>query len=354
MIETFALFCFFFLIVTLNLGVVSSFLVDRLNLMVLQCGGAFLCHDFLARRQVRRVTRVLSRRMAIAKSTPAYKNDFGDNSLDDVHRADTVLSCLPCNLNVWFDIPLPEGRCIGVETTNETDCFPEEVLDESTSNKKDQWLRSVFHQDEIDFGMRLKKTRNSFWLGRLALRTALDFPGYPILRDEYGRPQLKEDILCSISHKLDKGVAIISPPLTDDYNSDIVLSGVGIDLEVTSRQGRPSIAKRILTANERESMGNLPGITSDEEVLLRFSLKEAIYKAAHPILRQYVGFQEAEVTPHLDGTASCTWFLDNKADHRIAKLTAHWKRISNDDDFFLTSASVYTKSEEIPHEQART
>ena len=98
-------------------------------------------------------------------------------------------------------------------------------------------------------------------------------------------------------------------------------------------------------------MGNLPGITFDEEVLLRFSLKEAIYKAAHPILQQYVGFQEAEVTPHSDGTASCTWFLDTKADHQIAKLTAHWKRIS-DEDFFLTSASVYTIAEDIPGDQA--
>jgi 4'-phosphopantetheinyl transferase EntD len=70
------------------------------------------------------------------------------------------------------------------------------------------------------------------------------------------------------------------------------------------------------------------------------SLKEAIYKAAHPLLCQYVSFQEAEVTPHPDGTASCKWLLQSNADKRIAMVTAHWRRLP-DDGFFLTSASVY-------------
>eukprot|EP00535_Pseudo-nitzschia_heimii_P006765 CAMPEP_0197185274 /NCGR_PEP_ID=MMETSP1423-20130617/11595_1 /TAXON_ID=476441 /ORGANISM="Pseudo-nitzschia heimii, Strain UNC1101" /LENGTH=244 /DNA_ID=CAMNT_0042636297 /DNA_START=180 /DNA_END=911 /DNA_ORIENTATION=+ len=244
--------------------------------------------------------------MAIVKSTPASKINIVDISTDDPFKIDKTLSSSSCNLEKWFDISLPEGRCIGVATANETDCFPQDLSDESTIERY-RWLRSVLHEEEIKFGATLKKTRNSFWLGRTALRMALNSPGYPILRDEYGRPQLKEDLFCSVSHKPGKGVAIISPPLKDKEKSNIVLSGVGIDLESTSRQGRPSIAKRILTANERESMGNLPDISVDEEVLLRFSLKEAIYKAAHPLLRQYVGFQEAEVTPYSDGTASCTW-----------------------------------------------
>ena len=338
-------YSFFWLTISLHLSIVSSFLFDSSNLMALPCRGVLLCNDFIAREQFRQVTRVFARRVAVVKSTPTSKIDNGDVPIGDPSRSDKALSSLPCNLKKWFDISLPEGRCIGVSTANETDCFPQDFSDESTAIQRNHWLRSILHQEEIEFGTTLKKTRNSFWLGRLALRMALDFPGYPILRDKYGRPQLKEDMFCSVSHKPDKGVAIISSPRKDDRNSHIVLSGVGIDLEVTSRKGRPSIAKRILTANERESMGNLPGITFDEEVLLRFSLKEAIYKAAHPLLRQHVGFQEAEVTPYPDGTASCTWFLDTNANHRISKLTAHWKRIDNN-NYFLTSASVYTKSKE--------
>lgn len=69
------------------------------------------------------------------------------------------------------------------------------------------------------------------------------------------------------------------------------------------------------------------------------SLKESIYKAAHPLLCQYVGFQEAEVTPYADGTASCSWLLGSKADSALANLQAHWRRLEGQ-DFFLTSASV--------------
>ena len=209
----------------------------------------------------------------------------------------------------------------------------------------------MFHPSEINFGMTLKCSRTSFWLGRLAIRTALNYPDYPILKDSYGRPMLSKGLFGSISHKQNMGVAIVSSSMMKQ-DDDIVLAGIGIDLEMTSRPGRPSIAKRVLTEKEQQSLGNLPGITRDEEVLLRFSLKEAIYKAAHPVICQYVGFQEAEVTPFSDGTATCDWYLDTKADQKIHKLTAHWKRIPGDDDsteedFFLTTASVYAKSEEI-------
>lgn len=177
---------------------------------------------------------------------------------------------------------------------------------------------------------------------------ALEFPDYPILKDKYGRPRLNPGVHGSISHKQNNGVAIASSsPAINDGNCTERLVGVGIDLELTSRPGKISISKRVLTVNERKSLGRLPGITVDEEVLLRFSLKEAIYKAAHPLLCQYVSFQEAEVTPSTDGTASCTWLLDTTRidTTRIAKLTAHWRKLA-DGKYFLTSASVYAKSDE--------
>mmetsp|Transcript_3662 Transcript_3662/g.10364 ORF Transcript_3662/g.10364 Transcript_3662/m.10364 type:complete len:340 (-) Transcript_3662:373-1392(-) len=252
-----------------------------------------------------------------------------------------TLSCLPDDLNPWFDLVLPEGRCVGVETGNETQCFAGVVPDQTT---RDHWIHSVFHGDEIALGMGMEASRNSFWLGRLAMRIALDFPDYPILRDGYGRPEVRRGSFGSISHKRNRGVAIVSPSVIDQGNSDFALSGVGIDLEMTSRPGRPSLARRILTPDEQAALGAIPGLTVEQEVLLRFSLKEAIYKAAHPLLCQYVGFKEAEVTPFPDGTASCRWLLDNEADRPIAKLTAHWRTIE-DGNYFLTSASVYSRSD---------
>lgn len=73
-------------------------------------------------------------------------------------------------------------------------------------------------------------------------------------------------------------------------------------------------------------------------MLLRFSLKEAAYKAIHPIVCQYVGFQEAEVKPLEDGTALITLDLKSRAHDRIGEITAHWRRI--DGDLFLSTASA--------------
>lgn len=292
----------------------------------------------------RRSTNAIPRRMTLIDPSQSITVNSEKKSSD---KSEDALSYLPDNLNLWFDTSLPEGRCIGVVKTNEKEIFRRNALTrKSSTEESNHWIYSVFHPSEIDFAMNLKKnTRNSFWLGRLAIRIALDFPDYPILKDRYGRPLLMKNVYGSISHKQERGVALISLPVIDNNDSNVRLAGIGIDLEMTSRPGRSNISKRVLTINERKSLGNIPGVSKDEEVLLRFSLKEAIYKAAHPLLCQYVSFREAEVTPFADGTASCTWLLDTKVDKRIAKLTAHWKKVL-DGNFFLTSASVYAKSDE--------
>lgn len=71
----------------------------------------------------------------------------------------------------------------------------------------------------------------------------------------------------------------------------------------------------------------------------RPSLKESVYKAMHPIICQYVGFQEAEVTPLSDGTANVVLNLISGAHEKLGIVvqSASWKKV---DHFFLTSASV--------------
>lgn len=233
---------------------------------------------------------------------------------------------LPSIFEQWLDIELPEGRCIGVklkEPDSKDDITPELLSD-------------IYHPEEIAFGLnQTEAVSRSFWLGRLALRLAVlkqtdQNPEYPILKDSHGRPQLLGgEIFGSISHKQEVGIALVSK------QSDTI--GVGIDIEHTLRPGKRSIATRVLTDNEQQQLGKIPGISPEEEVMLRFSLKEAIYKAAHPLLCQYVAFKEAEVTPHPDGTATCKWFLESGADKSIASLNAHWKKL-DDYGYFLTSA----------------
>lgn len=236
---------------------------------------------------------------------------------------------LPDNVRTWLDIELPEGRCVGVSFSD----LPDPTLAASLGENKNHWMHSAYHPKELTYGLQLSDVAaTSFWLGRLAMRIALEFPDYPILKDSFGRPQLDGRSCGSISHKGSCGVALIS--------NNTMAATVGVDLEFTSRPGKRSIAPRVLTQSERESLGYIPGVSVEEEILLRFSLKEAIYKAVHPILCQYVGFQEAEVFPHPDGTASCTWNLESgPIDNCLQNLTAHWRRL-DDQGFFLTSASV--------------
>ena len=80
--------------------------------------------------------------------------------------------------------------------------------------------------------------------------------------------------LGSISHKDNIGVALVAKDsvLGDDGE---ILKGVGIDIEkATARKKR--IERKVLTPNEREKFGRIEGISRDEEVLLRFSLKESV------------------------------------------------------------------------------
>jgi len=79
------------------------------------------------------------------------------------------------------------------------------------------------------------------------------------------------------------------------------------------------------------------GVTAEEEVLLRFSLKESMYKAIHPLICQYVSFMEAEVQPLSDGTAEFLFQLKSGAHRQFGAITSHWRR---DGDFFLSSASA--------------
>ena len=73
------------------------------------------------------------------------------------------------------------------------------------------------------------------------------------------------------------------------------------------------------------------------------SLKESVYKAMHPILCQYVGFHEAEITPCVDGTAKVSLQLvhgrNNNNNIVIVIHSASWKKIGN--DFFINELALF-------------
>ncbi len=302
-----------------------------------------------------------------------------------------------------FSLILPEGRCVGLKLNYDPNQPTNSIspIDPIEIQKEDNhWIKQILHPDEVQYGIDLKHDhqRVPFFIGRMAMRTALeqikdlgideDTPAQAekredkrckkftnthttfntvtnghietalpivskreesILKDEYGRPRVPKGFMGSISHKKTTGVAIVNTIPNDNEtggNDTLPRIGIGVDIEYRFSKGR-SIAKRILTPNEIQDLGKLDGMTDEEEVMLRFSLKESVYKAMHPLICQFVGFQEAEITPRNDGSA--TVFLDLKSGehHRFDEVTAHWTRVDdNGEDYFL-SASIVTLREGV-------
>lgn len=275
------------------------------------------------------------------------------------------------NARPFFSFQLPEGRCVGVilNIDHQGDNF--------TGVDNDNQLFNL-HLDEIAYAKSLKAQKDSFVVGRLALRSALrrvvadehkqehittssqryhetiDFINEnSILKDKHGRPSIPLGYLGSISHKQNKGVALVDidnsyKDRNRNYGTEdeyVQNKGIGVDIERTCTK-HVNIARRVLTERESKTLGKVKGVSREEEVLLRFSLKESLYKAMHPLICQRVGFLEAEVTPHSNGTASIWFNLESGAhdefDH--SKTTAHWRRVEDiQEDYFVTSASVTRK-----------
>ena len=283
----------------------------------------------------------------------------------------------PSGYQTLFDLNLPEGgRCVGIRMGN--------ILTEENNctTSYASWITdSLLHPAEIDYARRELSsvvTQTTFLGGRLAMRHAMGFHedekhlhsdahkqinlpcnnDLVILKDSYGRPRLPPTMLGSISHKGDVAVAwLVSAAAqstgsqsmygghTDASDDTTPRVGIGVDLEVRG-PGHARIARRILTDRERISLGSLPSITAEEEVLLRFSVKEALYKAMHPLICQYVGFMEAECQPLADGSVDVQLNLISGGHMAFASVAAHWRLVQLDNggaEYFLTTARVSLK-----------
>jgi enterobactin synthetase component D len=125
--------------------------------------------------------------------------------------------------------------------------------------------------------------------GRLAARAAAELLGLawgPLLKGEgEGHPVAPAGLTASISHKPELALALVA---TDAEGL------VGVDLEGDGRQ-RLAIASRVCRPEELDACAALPDAARWTEVLTRFAVKEALYKAAWPRVRHFFGFQAARV-----------------------------------------------------------
>jgi len=195
--------------------------------------------------------------------------------------------------DVLFDWTLDHGRCVAVALP-EDDAAIVAMASESLL------------PEEREAAAALGPVRRRGWVGgRVALREALARIGEtapPILADERGAPRLPEELAGSISHKEHIAVALVTRVATGREGKG---EKVGVDVEVDAPRGR-DIAAKVLRPEELAELAGMGAEERAKEVLLRFSAKEAVYKALDPYVKRYVGFLEIALTLEKDGTGLVT------------------------------------------------
>ena len=146
------------------------------------------------------------------------------------------------------------------------------------------------HEAEQEFASsRPGRRRSEFVAGRRALRAALRGVGWQadmsLLVGPRGQPAVPDGFTASLTHKDGLAIAIAAPRSAGRT--------LGIDCEVAGDRDRNSIAPKVLRATELERWQ--AGGARWPALLETFSTKEAIYKALHPHVPRYIGFEEAEV-----------------------------------------------------------
>jgi len=161
-------------------------------------------------------------------------------------------------------------------------------------------LTALLQPAEIEAMASWGPPRRRTWIaGRAALRIALvrsRLEATAIASDDRGAPVLPAGIVGSVSHKERVAVALVARADPGEG------ARIGVDVELDAPL-RIDIGRKVLTEDEQREIAALPDAERLAEVRLRFSAKEAIYKALDPFVRRYVGFQEVSVTPQPDGLA---------------------------------------------------
>lgn len=182
--------------------------------------------------------------------------------------------------------------------------------------------------EERAFAGSLTAIRRRTWVGgRVAMRHALSrvsIEVLPVLTDARGAPLLPPDIAGSISHKENLAVALVARDA----------ARLGVDVEIDSARAR-DIASKVLTGDEVAELDGLEDHARGRAVLLRFSAKEAIYKAIDPFVRRYVGFKEVTVKPLPGGRADVRLHLPSSEGSFVVEV--RWLRW---EAFVLTTARV--------------
>lgn len=201
---------------------------------------------------------------------------------------------------------LPHGILVAVSIPDSPDPAPDSVLE-------------LLRPEEREHARGLRGYTQGQWVGaRLAAAQAARQLGVqlgPLLNDDRGAPlpTAASGLSVSISHKRDLAVALVARASN---------GSIGVDIEDFAPP-RMSVAERVLRPEELREVMALPEERRWGAVVMRFSVKEAIYKALAPTLRRYIDFAEAEVTLEREGLLRVRLELANgePAPHLDARIT---------------------------------
>lgn len=150
--------------------------------------------------------------------------------------------------------------------------------------------------------------RADFLAGRLAAAEAMRRlgiePGGVLGRASDGAPQWPEGVVGSISHHSGIACAVVSADAR----------GVGVDIAPLLGDSQlRAVVRRCLIDSERERW------QAPTEVAVVFAAKESIYKAAHPRVGRYIGFDEADIIEQSRGA-----WTARLGERLAAELGAGW------------------------------
>jgi phosphopantetheine--protein transferase-like protein len=178
---------------------------------------------------------------------------------------------------------------------------------------------------------------NEFIAGRVALRRCFGSYCDDISWEEVMKPlikapgpvQLPQGWIGSISHKTH--IAIAGLRRAAGLNDQL---GVDVENIVYAGKWEQRFIEKTSTLFELEKQPTLSGLSETEMALLRFSMKESVFKAIYHSLRRHVGYHEVEIFPSLDGTAEVKFKL-NKDALSYGAYKAEWLKYN--DKYFITT-----------------
>ncbi len=169
---------------------------------------------------------------------------------------------------------------------------PDQLIELEAHYAIEAYDRSLFDVFGIDFPPKLinavPKRLSEFLAGRILARAALErlqHAGAPITIGDWGSPVWPAGICGSISHSQGKCACLV-------IAGDDKL--VGIDIErIPTGASLQAILQEALNAEERNRVLRQATFDAGTLATLIFSAEETLYKALHPVVLEFFGFDAA-------------------------------------------------------------